>query len=124
MGLFGRSGAAFGSGKGNVPMDTDELAEAVLKPLAVPTDRLYPISIDVYHKMTEYGLLTKRDKVELLDGLIVIKSHYVEPNDLAARMYRFSLDEYHGMAERGLLTEHDNVVLLDGLLVKKMTRGA
>lgn len=105
-------------------MDTESLAEAVLEPLDVPTDRLYRISLDVYHKMTEYGLLTKYDKVELLDGLIVIKSHYVDPDDLPGRMYRFSLDMYHRMVENGLLTEHDNVVLLDGLLVRKMTRGA
>src|SRR6185312_13193423 len=105
-------------------MDTQSLAEAVLEPLAVPTVRLFRVSLDVYHKMTEYGLLTKDDKVELLDGLIVKKHHDVGSTDLADRMYRISLDVYHGMIEHGILTGHDDVVLLDGLLVTKMGRGA
>ncbi|MCA1684994.1 MAG: Uma2 family endonuclease [Planctomycetia bacterium] len=105
-------------------MDTQNLAEAVLDPLAIPTERLHRITLDVYHKMTEYGLLTKDDKVELLDGLIVTKPHDVDSADPADRMFRFSLDFYHRMAEHGLLSEHARVVLLDGLLVKKMTRGA
>lgn len=103
--------------------DTQSLAETVLDPLTVPTDRLYRVSPDVYHKMTRFGLLTEHDKVVLLDGLIVRKAHCVETMDMAARMYRFPLDVYHGMLEHGLLTEHDKVVLLDGLLVAKMTRG-
>ena len=54
-------------------MDTEALAEAVLEPLAVPVDRMYRFSLDVYHGMIEHGLLTEHDKVVLLDGLLVKK---------------------------------------------------
>lgn len=53
--------------------DTQSLAEAVLETLAVPADRLYRISLDVYHGMLEHGLLTEHDRVVLLDGLLVAK---------------------------------------------------
>src|SRR5262245_61674052 len=104
-------------------MDTQTLAAAVLEPLAVPTDRLFPISLKVYEGMVKHRLLTEDDKVELLDGMIVKKRHYVESTDLADRMYRFSLKVYEGMVKHRLLTEDDKVELLDGLLVKKMTKG-
>ena len=55
-------------------MDTQSLAEAVLEPLAVPTDRLYRISPDVYQGMIEHGLLDRAGQVELRDGLLVNES--------------------------------------------------
>lgn len=36
-------------------------------------DRLFRISIETYHRMGELGLITRHDRVELLDGLLVRK---------------------------------------------------
>ncbi len=113
-------------------MDTRSPTAALLEPLPIPIDRLYPISLDLYHKMAESGLITKDDKVVLLDGLLVKKyappSSSREPWPAAdiwpERLYRMTTEVYHDMAAHGLLSPHDKVELLNGLLVKKMTRGA
>ena len=103
-------------------MDTQSLATALLEPLSVSIDRLYPITLDMYDKMADYGLFAKKDEVELLDGVLVKKD--VHSSNLSDRLYRMTTDMYHGMAEHGLLSPHDKVEFLNGLLVKKMTRGA
>jgi Uma2 family endonuclease len=95
-------------------------------------DRLYRMPLEMYHGIAEHGLLTPRDKVVLLDGLLVNKyapssqypeSAWPEPDIWPERLYRMPLEVYHGIAEHGLLTPRDKVVLLDGLLVNKMTKG-
>lgn len=37
----------------------------------IPADRLFPLSLDVYERMVDSGLLTKHNRVVLLDGLLV-----------------------------------------------------
>ena len=65
-------------------MDTQSLAAADVvatastasvpeAPVSSLLARLYPISLDVYHGMVKHGLLTKRDRIVLLDGLLVTK---------------------------------------------------
>lgn len=50
-----------------------------------PTERLYRITIDQYHKMTDQGVLTKHDRVVLLDGLLVSKMTKGDPHVTATR---------------------------------------
>ena len=52
---------------------TDLVSEPQFLPPSVPVDRLFRVTLDVYHGMIGQGLLTKRDKVVLLDGFLVEK---------------------------------------------------
>ncbi len=104
-------------------MDMQGLVGVADDPLAIPIDRLYRISPDVYRGMVERGLLTDQDKVVFRDGLLVQESAGGSEADPLDGLYRFPLDVYHEMAGLGLLTKYDKAVLLDGLLVKKMTKG-
>jgi Uma2 family endonuclease len=104
-------------------MDTRNLSGAVLDPLAIPIDRLYRISPDVYQGMIEHGLLTGRDQVVFRDGLLVVATAGNGDSDPTDPLYRMPLGVYDGVADAGLLGPSDKVELLDGLLVKKMTKG-
>ena len=42
-----------------------------------------PISIDQYEKLVETGVLTKRDKVQLIDGMLVPKMVQNPPHSVA-----------------------------------------
>jgi hypothetical protein len=67
-------------GKGTF-METQTLtAEPVADLGLVPAESLFPISLGVYHKMIEYGLLTEHDKVVLLDGMLVKKMTRYPPH--------------------------------------------
>ena len=41
--------------------------------VGVEADRLYRLSVEQYHRMAEAGILTRDDKVELIEGLLVRK---------------------------------------------------
>lgn len=57
---------------------TPETATAVLTLAAgtvrqPPMPRLYPISVEKYHAMIDAGIITERDRCELIEGLLVEK---------------------------------------------------
>src|SRR5262249_13733892 len=52
---------------------------------------LYRISLDVYRKMAEHGLLTPRDRVVLLDGLLVSKKTKSPPRVTTTERTRYAL---------------------------------
>ena len=102
-------------------MEPRSQTSALLEPLPVPVDELYRMSPETYQGMVEHGLLNSngQEKVELVDGLLVVEGTSTDPID---RLYRIPLSVYHEIAEIGLLGPSDKVVMLDGILVKKMGR--
>jgi Uma2 family endonuclease len=90
-------------------MDTQTLAAAVHEPLAVPTDRLFPISLKVYEGMVKHRLLTEDDKVELLDGLLVEKMTKGNPHITATYLVWGSL---HGLALEGWHARKEDPIAL------------
>jgi Uma2 family endonuclease len=108
-------------------MDTRRQTTTVLEPPNVPLDRLYRMAPEVYHGMIEHGLIADRDRLALVDGLLVREAGAGGDNgnaDPLDRLYRMPLDVYHEVGRLGLIHEDEPVELLDGLLVNKMTRGA
>ncbi len=103
-------------------MEPRSPTSAVLEPLPVPLDQLYRMSPEVYQGMIEHGLLNAdgRDRVELVDGFLVVEGVSADPID---RLYRIPLEVYLETAEIGLLGPPDKVEMLDGVLVKQMTKG-
>src|SRR5262249_53979568 len=102
----------------------------------IPTLPLRRFTTDEYHRLFQVGILSEKEPVELLHGLIVLKGQassipvvqvLAEPNGagspyppLPVRL--FSVAEYHRMIEAGILREGEPVELLHGWLVTKMTR--
>jgi Uma2 family endonuclease len=84
----------------------------------VPLDRFYRLSVDQYRRMAEVGILTARDGVELLEGVIYVK--HPASFETSERFYRLGLDQYHAMIDAGILTADDAVELLDGWLIRTM----
>lgn len=89
-------------------------------------------SVAQYHRMIELGILDANDKVELLEGYIVLKDPQVIPMTptttrpvtygLDASIARFSVARYQRMIETGILDANDKVELLEGYVVLKMPR--
>jgi hypothetical protein len=48
---------------------------------APPARELYRLTVDQYHRMTQTGVLTAIDRVELLEGLLVAKVPHNPPHD-------------------------------------------
>jgi Uma2 family endonuclease len=84
----------------------------------VPVDRFYRLSVDQYLRMTTVGILTKDDRVEMLDGIIYFK--HPASYETSEQFYRLSVDQYHAMIEAGILTSDDPVELLEGWLIRTM----
>ncbi len=78
-------------------------------------------SLGEYEKMIERGILTSRDKCELIRGKILEK-HW-EGDAAYPPYHRFSLDQYERMIESGILNKYDRVELIRGEIVEKMTIG-
>jgi Uma2 family endonuclease len=90
-------------------------------------------SVAQYQRMIELGILTAKDKVELLENYIVYKIPGDEPPPLSPQpvtygrdpsIMRFSVAQYQRMIEAGILTTEDKVELLENYVVLKMTRNA
>lgn len=78
-------------------------------------------SLAEYEKMIELGILTSRDKCELIRGKILEKNW--EGDSAYPPYHRFSLDQYEQMIDVGILTEQDRCELIRGEIVEKMTIG-
>jgi Uma2 family endonuclease len=56
------------------PHIADDAATPLMgKPVAVPTETIWRLTVDQYHEMVQTGILTEDDPVELLDGWLVPK---------------------------------------------------
>lgn len=65
---------------------TPEVAE-------VPTEPIWRLSVDQYHEMIEAGILTDLDRVELLEGLLVLKMTKQPPHTVAIDLTRLALQD-------------------------------
>src|SRR5713101_3677570 len=109
----------------------DAMSTTLSRPTAsleIPKLPLRRFSVDEYHRMIQSGILTEDDPVELLDGLIVTKSHaatedeFVLPTDRDGKLlvafplpiHKFTLAQYHRMIPAGVLLEGGPEELLDG----------
>lgn len=62
------------------------------QPPAVPTEPVWRLSVQQYHRMIESGILTKDDPVELLEGWIVYKMPKNPPHRIATKLTRNALE--------------------------------
>jgi Uma2 family endonuclease len=101
----------------------DQLSVSSLQKRYAGTHRL---TVAEYHKLVEHAILTKNDKVELLDGYVLYKlDHVTLPSPSLyfpqwQQLRQWSLDEYQQMTALGVITPEDRIELLDGYLVQKM----
>jgi Uma2 family endonuclease len=65
--------------------------DATEKPLAVPTDPVWRLSVDQYHTMIDTGVLTDDDPVELLKGWLITKMPKKPPHRLSTQLTREAL---------------------------------
>ncbi|HYH65170.1 MAG TPA: Uma2 family endonuclease [Urbifossiella sp.] len=81
---------------------------------------------DEYRRLVDADILSPDDKVELLDGYILLKMDHVDPPAADGPfpewrwLRRFSTGEYHRMIGLGIIGEDEKLELLDGYLVLKM----
>lgn len=74
----------------------------------------YRFTVDDYRRLADLGILPPSDRIELLDGEIV----------MGDRPYRFTFEEYHRMGEIGLLPSDARIELLEGEIVEMSPIGA
>jgi Uma2 family endonuclease len=83
-------------------------------------------TIEEYDRLIDAGILGPDDKVELLDGYILLKMDHVDPPPADGPfpewrwLRRFSTGEYQRMIELGILRPEERLERLDGYLVCKM----
>jgi Uma2 family endonuclease len=58
---------------------------------AIPADPIWRLSIDQYHQMTQTGILTDDDPIELLEGWLVTKMPKNPPHRLSTQLTREAL---------------------------------
>lgn len=68
-------------------MDTRSATRTRFVP-AIPTDPIWRLDIDQYHQMTQLGILTDDDPVELLEGWLVTKMPKNPPHRLSTQLTR------------------------------------
>src|SRR5262245_50936971 len=54
----------------------------------IPSDRLYRLTVDQYHRMAEAGVLAEGAPVELLEGLLITKMTKGPPHDVLIHLTR------------------------------------
>ena len=65
------------------------------QPVAVPARACYPpfrMSVDQYEKLVDSGIFTKRDKVQLINGILVAKVTKNPPHSVADQLCRKALE--------------------------------
>lgn len=61
-------------------------------PGVIPAEPVWPLTVEMYHQMIEAGILTKDDRVELLEGVLVAKMPKNPPHSLATELIRPALE--------------------------------
>jgi len=84
----------------------------VAPPAAEPPlfERAYRLSVDQYHRMGEAGILGPDDRVELLEGLLVVKMSKNPGHILATDLFE---DLLHRLVPAGFFTSMGNPVTIE-----------
>src|SRR5690348_2517993 len=100
--------------------------------------RLYRFTVDEYHRLAESGILDENDPVELIEGLLAIKSDVIPPYGVPvgippdvlwtdAHLWgrhpirRLTVPEYQRIINAGILNPAKRHELIEGWVVEKMT---
>jgi Uma2 family endonuclease len=80
-------------------------------PAAIPSERLYRMSVDQYHEMAKHGILKPSDKVVLIRGYLVEQMTKNPPHIIAAVLTRVALEKI--LPNGWFLNVQDPVALAD-----------
>ena len=100
------------------------------EPKASATERLKPyrLKVDQFDRMIAAGIFPDRARIELLDGLLVVKRGVPKRRIAKTRsglpLYKLSVDQIEEMSAAGILKESTRAELLGGVLIKQMTKYA
>lgn len=73
-------------------VSTQSTPSVIEKSTAVPTDVIWCLSVDQYHRMIQTGILTEDDPVELLEGRLVTKMPKSPAHRAATRLTQKALE--------------------------------
>lgn len=85
-------------------------------------------TVDEYHRLVDADILRSGDRVELLEGYVLIKPDYPErtPADPVFPEWRWlrrwSAEEYQRMLDLGIIDRAERLERLDGYLVLKVSQ--
>ena len=80
---------------------------AVRQPPAVPSEPIWRLSVEQYHEMARAGILTRDDRVELLEGWLVARMTKHPPHVLATGLI---LDALRGILPAGWYVSQEGPV--------------
>src|SRR3954469_18476632 len=81
------------------------------QPPGVPSEPIYRLSVEQYHEIARAGILTRDDRVELLEGWLVAKMTKYPPHVIAAGQTH---DALRGLVPNGwYVSKEDPVTTLD-----------
>ncbi|MGK7904916.1 MAG: Uma2 family endonuclease [Hormoscilla sp.] len=80
------------------------------RPLAVPTEPVWPLTVEQYHQMIRSGILDSDDKVELLEGWLIAKMAKNPPHRAATKLTRNALE---AIAPYGWYVDSQALITLD-----------
>jgi len=62
-----------------MPVNTQPIAFADVPVAALPPAPIWRLSVEQYHRMIRFGILTDDDPVELLEGWLITKMPKIHP---------------------------------------------
>jgi Uma2 family endonuclease len=90
---------------------TPSVTSPIRQPPAVPSETIYRLSVEQYHEMARAGILTRDDRVELLEGWLVAKMTKHPPHVIATGQIH---DALHGLVPDGwYVSKEDPITTLD-----------
>ncbi|MEM8640155.1 MAG: Uma2 family endonuclease [Cyanobacteria bacterium P01_G01_bin.54] len=76
----------------------------------IPTEPIWRLTVGQYHQMIATGILTADDRVELLDGLLMLKMSKNPPHRLVTKLLRTLLE---GLTLEGWYTDSQEPITLE-----------
>lgn len=89
-----------------------------IDPGIFPELPVHRFSSSNYVRLVDEGVLTSKDKVELVHGIIVDK------NETAFVPHQFTAEQYMGMVELGVIQPSDRVELINGVILEMSPAGS